>query len=53
MTVRELRNILFHVENQELTVKELRGILFDITLQDNEITESEIVRITRTNKEDN
>lgn len=52
MTVKELRNILFHVENQELTVRELRGILFDINLQDSEITESEIARITRTNKEE-
>ena len=37
MTTRELREILFSVENQELTVRELRSILFDVVEQDEEI----------------
>ena len=28
-TVQELRQILFHVDNQELTIKQLRDFLFD------------------------
>lgn len=47
MTTRELRNMLFNVENQELTVRELRAILFEIDEQDEELTESEINKLTR------
>lgn len=37
MTVRELRELLFHVDNQEMTVKELRNILFKVENQDDEM----------------
>ena len=47
MTVRELRSILFHVDNQEITVKELRKILFDIEEQDKEIDDLELSRLTK------
>ena len=47
MTVRELRNMLFNVDNQELTIKELRAILFEIDKQDEEITESQMLKLTR------
>lgn len=47
MTVRELRNMLFNVDDQELTVKELRAILFEIDEQDEEITEAQMFRLTR------
>lgn len=47
MTVRELRNILYNVENQELTVKELRAMLFEIEEQDEEFTEVEMIKLTR------
>ena len=50
MTVRELRNILFSIENQELTVKELRGILFEIDEQDEELTDSKIYKLTKITK---
>lgn len=36
ITVRELRTILFHVEDQEMTVKELRSRLFQVGDQDKE-----------------
>lgn len=51
MTTRELREMLFNVENQELTVKELRAILFEVEEQDKEITTSKISKLTRNNKE--
>lgn len=34
MTTRELRQALFHLENQEMTVKELRRMLFKEVDQD-------------------
>ena len=47
MTTRELRKMLFNVENQELTVKELRDILFAIEDQDNELTQKTLYELTR------
>lgn len=47
MTVRELRNILTEVENQEMTVRELREILFEIDEQDQEISERKLAEITK------
>lgn len=47
MTVRELRTMLFNVENQELTVKELRAILFEVEDQDKELKASDIIKLTR------
>ena len=47
MTVRELREMLFNVENQELTVKELRAILFEVEEQDEELKVSDIIKLTK------
>lgn len=47
MTVRELREILFDVENQELTVRELRAILFDVEEQDEKLNGSKLSKLTR------
>ena len=46
MTTRDLRNILFSVENQELTVRELREILFNVEEQDKELTTSKMRELT-------
>jgi ribosomal protein L12E/L44/L45/RPP1/RPP2 len=37
MTVRELRELLFHVDNQEMTVRELRELLYHMNNQDDEM----------------
>jgi hypothetical protein len=37
MTARKLREILFYLDNQEMTVKQLREMLFNIDDQDAEI----------------
>ena len=42
MTPRELRALLFQIDNRNLTVEELRNKLFDLTNQDNDITYDEI-----------
>ncbi len=34
ITIRQLRGILFELDNQELTIKELRDLLFGIEQQD-------------------
>lgn len=34
LTIRQLRTLLFDLDNQEMTVKELRELLFNITDQD-------------------
>lgn len=47
MTARELRKMLFNVENQKLTVEELRRILFEIDEQDEELEEDTLSRLTR------
>ena len=47
MTVRELREMLFNVENQELTVKELRAILFEVKEQDKELKVYDMIKLTR------
>ena len=47
MTVRELRHILFEVENQQLTVEELRAILFNVDEQDEELKAGTIAELTR------
>lgn len=48
MTVRELREMLFNVENQEMTVRELRELLFNVDDQDEELTESQLMKLTKT-----
>ena len=47
MTTRELRQILFEVDNQDLSIKELRAILFNIDEQDEELSNSKLNEITR------
>lgn len=37
ITVRQLREMLFHLDNQDMTVEELRKALFDINNQDLEL----------------
>lgn len=51
MTTRELRQMLFTVDNQEITVKELRAILFNVDEQDEELTENDLMRLTRKEEE--
>lgn len=51
MTPRELRSILFQVTNQELTVKELRHILFELEAQDEELTDVQMMQITKKQEE--
>ncbi|MCX4355882.1 MAG: hypothetical protein OSJ43_06610 [Oscillospiraceae bacterium] len=46
MTVRELRQLLTEVENQEMTVKELRAILFEQEDQDKELEATDLFTIT-------
>ncbi|MCX4356999.1 MAG: hypothetical protein OSJ43_12390 [Oscillospiraceae bacterium] len=46
MTVRELRQMLTEVENQEMTVKELRAILFEQEEQDKELEASDLLTMT-------
>ncbi len=36
LTIRELREILFNIENQDMTICELRLKLFDVDEQDKE-----------------
>lgn len=48
MTTRELRNLLFHVENQDMTIKELRLRLFDEEKQDEELSPQSFKIITNT-----
>ena len=38
ITARQLREILFHVDDQDLTVKELRKLLFDAPEQDKPVS---------------
>lgn len=38
MTIRDLRALLFSIENQEMTIKELRQVLFEIQEQDTPIS---------------
>jgi len=37
MTTRELREVLFHLNDQNMTVKELREMLFNVENQDAEL----------------
>jgi len=38
ITVKELRHILFDIDDQTMTIKELRQHLFDVENQDTELT---------------
>lgn len=46
MTARELRKMLTHVYDQNMTVKELRELLFRVDDQDEAMEPSELTRIT-------
>ena len=46
MTVRELRKMLVHVEDQKMTIRQLRDILYEIEDQDNELKDTDIERLT-------
>ena len=50
MTPRELREVLFQVEDQEISVSELRAILYDIQDQDIELTDRNLRRLTNEKK---
>ncbi|WP_304584430.1 hypothetical protein [Acutalibacter muris] len=46
MTIRELRQALNEIENQNMTVKELRAILFEQEDQDKEVSPYNLLEIT-------
>ena len=46
MTIRELRQALSEIDNQNMTVKELRAILFEQDEQDKELTSIYLLKIT-------
>ena len=46
MTIRELRQALTEIENQNMTVKELRAILFEQENQDKEICPYDMLKIS-------
>ena len=46
MTARELREVLYHVDRQDMTIRELREILFHVTNQDELLKDTEIQRMT-------
>ena len=45
MTARDLRRILFEIEDQEMTVRELRELLFEVEEQDKELTRKVLVEV--------
>lgn len=46
MTIRELRQALTEIENQNMTVKELRAILFEQEDQDKKICPYNMLKMT-------
>lgn len=46
MTIRELRQMLTEIDNQNMTVKELRAILFEQEEQDKEICPNDLLKMT-------
>ena len=46
MTLRELRQALTEIENQNMTVQELRAILFEQENQDKELNNMDLLKIT-------
>ena len=46
MTIRELRQALTEIENQNMTVKEMRAILFEQEDQDREICPYDMLKMT-------
>ena len=45
MTIRELRQALTEIDNQNLTVRELRAILFEQEEQDRELHENDLFKL--------
>ena len=46
MTIRELRQVLTDVDNQDMTIRELRALLFEEEDQEQEANLVNIMRIT-------
>mgnify|MGYP001106687189 FL=1 len=46
MTIRELRQALTEIDNQNMTVKELRAILFEQEEQDKTLDEMDLFKMT-------
>ena len=46
MTIRELRQALTEIKNQNMTVKELRAILFEQEDQDKEVSPYDLLKMT-------
>lgn len=46
VTIRELRQVLTEIDNQNLTVRELRAILFEQEEQDRELHENDLFKLT-------
>ena len=49
-TTRQLREILFSLDNQKMTVEELRNMLFKVDEQDKEITAEAIQKLEAESK---
>lgn len=45
MTVRDLRRLLFEIENQNLTVRDVRTLLFDVDDQDTPMDVLDLARL--------
>ena len=45
MTIRELRQALTEIDNQNLTVRELRAILFEQEEQDRELHKNDLFKL--------
>lgn len=50
-TIRQLRGILFELDNQEMTIKELRELLFAVEAQDAEMTPMDVKLAVRREEE--
>ena len=50
MTIRELRQALTEIDNQNLTVRELRAILFEQEEQDRDFTKTTFSNLLMANK---
>ena len=50
ITARQLRDILFYVDEQEMTVRQLRYRLWDLHHQDKELNANKLANATRKTK---
>ncbi len=53
MKIRELRALLFNLDNQDMTIKELRSILFQVENQDKELTNSDMLELDNMKEDSN